>query len=304
MHEFKLLEATRIQAVQMEGVILPSPACQQCLLSFQENMRLVVGTAAIPGWAAMIKMHWDMSFNNAAIDIWGPEFLEKINKAPPEELKRFHSARDRAMEESISGINPLQKEHLIVMTKEQEQLALNCGPFIFGMFYGILKTVCIQSWTAIEVLLEDLCMASIEQHPGCFSVETKERHMRTKNNIRGKGGRFNFRSRDRFYDSYKSAFSSDADIMKIVMDEGIARLAVVRNLLVHKSGIVDAVFIDEDLSKVPSLNIFPNIKKDDPLLFDGEIVCTIVDAAVAQGYALLRSVDRWLFDKHLASMAK
>lgn len=298
MHILKLLEITASDAVQMEGVTLESPACQQCLLAFQENMRLAVGAAAIPGWSAMIKMLWDQSFNNAAIDQWGPDFFEKMQKAPEEEVKAFFFARHTLMSQLVSDTSPLQKDHLVVMTRELEELALRCGPFVFGMFEGILKTVCIQAWTAIEVLLEDLHGEAIDKHPACFSTEMRE--MRARQVSNAKGSKFYFRRRDSFREAYDFAFRSDPAINAAVGHNALDGLGGVRHLLVHKGGLVDQGFMD-DVDKAPRLLKF-NAALKKPLQFNGELVREIVDDAADQGYNLLRAVNAWLLSQHLAAM--
>lgn len=77
-------------------------------------------------------------------------------------------------------------------------------------------------------------------------------------------------------------------------DEGINALSAVRNLLVHKNGVVDAMFLSEEVPMTPSLTLFNPMEIGSPLLFDGIRVRQIVDTAISQGYNLLVEVDQWV----------
>lgn len=284
----------------MKGVNLSSPACQKCLASFQENMRLALGIAASPGWAAMITMQWNMATKNAAIDIWGPEWITKLENASPEEVLKWERGKHETMKQIVTENDPLLHKHLEVMTRQTDELAWRCGPFVHGMMEGLLKAICIQAWTSMEVLLEDLHGEVIDLHSSCFSSEVVDARKRTK--TKTKGRKFYFRTRDGFRDSYDFAFSNDSIISGIVRMKAIDALAAVRHLLVHRCGKVDKGFIEE-FANAPqtALSKFPSIEIGSPLLFDGETVRHLVDEAVTEGYRLIGAVDTWLMTKHFAN---
>lgn len=301
MHSLKFVEACAIDAVRMKGANLSSPACQKCLGSFQENLRLALGIAASPGWAAMITMQWNMATNNAACDIWGPEWIARLEKASPEEVRKWECGKHETMRKIVSENDPLLHEHLEVMTRQTDELAWRCGPFVHSMMEGLLKAVCIQAWTAIEVLLEDLHGEVIDIHSTCFSSEVLEVRKRTK--TKSKGRKFYFRSRDGFRDSYAFAFNDDLVINGIVKAKTIDALAAVRHLLVHRCGTVDKEFKEEfDCAPETALSKFPNIAIGYSLPFDGEIVRQLVDDAITEGYRLIGTVDTWLMTKHYANL--
>jgi hypothetical protein len=239
----------------------------------------------------MITMQWNMATNNAALEVWGQDWIHKMSKAPPHEVMRFNKLKHKMMAEIVAENDPLMRNHLIVMTNQTDELAWRCGKFVHGMLEGLLKAECIQAWTTYEVLLEDLHGAAIDENPKCFSQDTLDKRARQIAN--SKGSKFHFRKRDNFRDAYDFAFSSDEHINAADCHEDINALAAVRHLLVHKSGYVDQSFIDE-LPTAPLLKRFGAIEKGKLLLFDGLVVCQIIDATVNQGYNLLRAVDAWL----------
>lgn len=293
-----LVVPTKI-TIEMEGVQLSSPSCQNVLVAFQENIRQALGTVGAPGWAAMITMQWNMAFNNAAVDMWGADFLPHFEKATPEQRIELDRRQNELMKEIVEKNSPLLRKHLEVNTNSLEKLARACGPYVYSMMEGILKTLCIQAWTVMEVLIEDLHNDVLDDHSKAFSPVVIEMRERRKQSLKGK--KFGFRKREDFRYSYEVAFNGDAKIRACIEDRAIDALCATRNLLVHKAGIVDQDFLAE-IAQAPLLNGFESIRENRPLLFDGDVVFSIVDASFKQGYSLIRAVNEWLMAKHLASL--
>lgn len=300
MHPLKLVEATKT-LIQMEGVTLSSPACQKSLLSFYKNLRLTLGLVASPGWSAMIKMQWDVATRNAAVDVGGVDGLLSAETWTPDQVKNWEKGRNELMAQIVSENSPLLHHHLEVMTRELDTLASRCGEFVHGMMEGLLKSLCIQAWTAIEVLIEDLHSQTIEDHPQCFSDEIREMQFKTRNYVKP-GKRFFFRRREQFRDSYSYAFSYDRDIDSAIGHNALDALVSIRNLIVHKGGIVDAQFLKEEEPKAPTLKTLFSLVDKQELKFDGNVTHTLIDDAVGQAYKLIRAVNAWLEAKHFASL--
>jgi len=216
-------------------------------------------------------------------------------------VKKWQIDRLRLMAESVQEMHPLQHHHLEVITRELDELAYRCGDFVHGMMEGLLKSMCIQGWSAIETLIEDLHGKVIQEHPKCFSTEIQERNHRTLNYIKP-GKRFYFRKRDDFRDAYGFAFGYDSAIDKAIGHDAIDSLTSIRNLIVHKNSVVDAQFMKDEEPKAPSLKKHWTLHAGAELKFNGEIAHALVDAAAEQAYCLIRAVNSWLEAKFLQGL--
>lgn len=295
------VEASAINAVQMEGDMLHSPAAQKCLIQFRESMRMVLGLIAAPGWSSLITLQWTMAGTNALVEVLGASDLELLKKATPEQVRRLDEATHRLMKQAVDQCSPLIRDELANATRVLEDLATRCGPFVVSMFESILNSVCIQTWTVIEVLIEDLHTAVIDLHPHCFDQLVCEKHARRKNNAGG--AKFRFRRRDDFIDAYKFAFENDTKVHDAISHPALEVLSQVRHLLVHRGGVID----DQFAALIPqhqSLSFFSTAQKGATIRLVGPVVRDLIDQATSQGYALLAAVDRWVMNKHLAGLPR
>ena len=91
MFPLKFIEASGVNGVQMEDEMLSSPACQKCLLAFQENVRLVLALVAAPGFSVLIMFQSEEASARAGREVFqgrwtGEESLKSANQS---ELGRF-----------------------------------------------------------------------------------------------------------------------------------------------------------------------------------------------------------------------
>ena len=264
-------------------------------------MRTVLGLVAAPGWSSLITMQWTMAGTNALVEVLGASDLELLQKATPEQIRRLNETTHRLMKESVDQCSPLIQTELAKATQVLEDLASRCGPFVLSMFESILNSVCIQTWTVLEVLIEDLHTGVIDLHPHCFDQSVREKHARQKNNAAG--AKFRFRRRDDFKDAYEFAFQNDPKVNAAISHAALEALAQVRHLLVHRGGVID----DQFAALIPrhqSLSFFAQAQKGATIRLVGPVVRDLVDQAVSQGYALLMAVDSWVMNKHLTSLSQ
>lgn len=91
--------------------------------------------------------------------------------------------------------------------------------------------------------------------------------------------------------NYAEAFFEDAkEIMDVLNSPAIDALSAVRNLIVHRSSIVDQRY----LNRTKSLTEAPKAPIGAPLLLDGQIVLNLVNPVTSLGCDLILAVDRWL----------
>lgn len=120
----------------------------------------------------------------------------------------------------------------------------------------------IEAWTLFESLSEDLWEAALNAHPrtlGRLNGKAKFTYddlQQNKFHVSGKLGTLlkqkdvvSFRTLDKICDSYGLAFSEQfKPIEDVLKYAGLRHAAAVRNLLIHKRGIIDREFVDQATS--------------------------------------------------------
>lgn len=194
-----------------------------------------------------------------------------------------------------------------------------------GAIDAMLASYVTGAWTAFEALAVDLWETALNEHPmGLANLDGKlSRLTKTKQTIDksierdSKSVPLNFINRFEFdirhhmgtlflmqrrYEftrlqgiraAYVEAFSKDYEQLDpIVTSDALDALSVVRNLLVHKAGIVDA----EYEKRAKNLRI-PKLAVGQLLKLDGETVVGLIKPVFALGGHLIAAVDRWI-EKH------
>jgi hypothetical protein len=205
-------------------------------------------------------------------------------------------------------------------TRCVEVLASGGGQRALG---GILVSCIISEWTAFEIMASDLWEAAINAHPEGLSelkgtkkpkttsrddLDLKDRPDRREGksigldwlhryhyDLRGRMGTA-LRSRQRFdhlagiREAYLLAFHRSSDrIEEILNDSALDALNSVRNVLVHRSGIVDSEYGRRTkYLPIPSAAIGTRI------YLDGDIVYNLVAPVSQASIDLMTAVDHWI----------
>lgn len=148
---------------------------------------------------------------------------------------------------------------------------------------AILSAMIVDSWTAFEVLSDMLWETSLSIKPDLIS------HLTAKQKKEEIGSS----SLKKIRSSFSHAFSTNgADIITSIDSTDIDALALVRNSIVHDSGVADKRFVDN--WKIKNLKApFDHIVKSDPLILDGEIVYNLIHPCVSHGCKFLTAVEGW-----------
>jgi hypothetical protein len=102
---------------------------------------------------------------------------------------------------------------------------------------------------------------------------------------------FHFQKLSGIRRAYSRAFSKNVDtIDTILADHALDKLALVRNLLLHKSGQVD----DKFLKGASELNWSINAPINREIPLDGEIVNELLKPVFLRAIDLLVAVDEWI----------
>ena len=144
-----------------------------------------------------------------------------------------------------------------------------------GAVRAILESQITLSWTAFEALAEDLWNAALACHPGSA---TQKPHFRRLQSIR---------------ESYESLSPTSNEINAVLANPDLRKLNLVRNVLIHKAGIVDQQFLDGagEIGWNSGNNLGQLIR------IDGARVKELVSPLVQSSERLIRSVDKWITAK-------
>jgi len=187
------------------------------------------------------------------------------------------------------------------------------------------SSLLIEAWTLFESLSEDLWVAALNSHPTILgeltgkprskfadkslSADIQQRKESTvrmsfddlqmnKFNVRSKLGTIlkqrddiGFRSIYDIRASYHRAFREQSKTLDEILDDPrLQYAAAVRNLLIHKRGIVDDEFRDQ-VAKVPDV---PAFAEREPFPLTGKICSELADACRACATLLVNSVHTWI----------
>jgi hypothetical protein len=178
-----------------------------------------------------------------------------------------------------------------------------------------LSAQIVTSWTAFETLAGDLWEAALNSHPHGLSELKGEKAQGEKTvqisllrkysfDVSKRMGTLlkekrNFDGLEGFREYYKLAFyTDDATITEILSNDLLDTLSTVRNLLVHRGGVVDERY----LRRTKSLPLAPKAKIGERIKLDGDIVERLSLAMQLLGASLLQAVDQWL-SAHRASIS-
>jgi hypothetical protein len=170
-----------------------------------------------------------------------------------------------------------------------------------------LSAQIVSSWTAFETLAGDLWEAALNSHPHGLS-ELKGKKAQGEKTVQiGLLQKYSFdvskamgallkekRPFDRLEDireNYELAFYTDvAKISEALSNDLLDTLSSVRNLLVHRGGVVDERY----LRRTKNLQLAPQAVIGERIKLDGDIVERLSLAMQLLGASLLHAVDEWL----------
>jgi len=186
---------------------------------------------------------------------------------------------------------------------------------------AIMASVIVSSWTAFEVLAEDLWVSAVNARPklGLVLLDAEVKDSDSPKDIERKHGVMlelplwkvvdpKFRVHERMGDllrnyrrnwaargdplkTYRRTFSaSHSEVEKIFGNQRLLWTEATRNAIVHNAGHADAQF----LNSVRDHPILKEIKENDAIPIDGEITHDLCMGAIAACVSLLDFVNGWL----------
>ena len=280
MHNLNLVIACKISNwEQLAARTYHFAACAESAAAFQINMERVNGLLMLPGYAFMSGGEWQVAVSAVAQRYFGKNMPSDQEF---EEKREEIAALANAARKSVLGHRTAESSTNVFYTAcHNIEVFAGDFPRLHGWLHDIFKSAVIQSWTAFEVLAEDLNCSAREKHDECFPRSVLA------------GRRYTFRRLEALCKSFKTAFCDDGRINAVVGSKEVKALALLRHLLVHKAGIVDQRFLDQCLEK-PAVNEFTAFGRGQDIKINGEMVRSLIDPCIRSGYGLIQLVDEWL----------
>ena len=277
MHPLKFVKAAEVARILRRYQEFDSPACQRSHDVFRANTERALGLLVVPDYAFLVGALWQDATNRAANEVLGKHH-EKGKT--PERIQEIGQRVERYYAETIRKMAGDQISAMIQMTSNLESLARNGGPVVRDALEVILKSVIIQSWTAFEMLCEQLVGLCRNEHSAYFSESAKTVKCR-------------FRRLETLKKAYRDVFGNDAGMNSLLESPAVKGLALLRHLLVHCGGVVDQLFLDQ-CREPPQIHYFSTWSLRQTIEIDGDMIHTLVHPVNNTGFELVQLVSNWI----------
>lgn len=284
-------------------------------LSFWENVNRLLEYARLPQSLfdfgrlyqqayALICGHFNRNPNTSTGQIIG-----EITPAAHQTIRAINEALDRW----ALGLENLPVSVGVIGTGEAASFAGMDLEYRRRQLDGYFSSLVIQGWIVFETLSEDLWEAALNAHPttladlGGKTTISLNDLQRNHFDVRSKMGTIlkdrkndvSFRTLKDIQEAYSLAFSKQGSgIADILKRPYLRYAAAVRNLLVHKRGIVDKEFENQ----TSGITDVPAVAVGDCFPLGGHLSGKLVDACRHTGIALILAVHGWI-DGHPEEMA-
>ncbi len=274
MHDLKFEELTKYRNWKLQReAVLNSPACNKAKAVFGESGQLIDTLTMVPGYSFMNGESWGISVIRAMNE------LRSDNPDAPDVQARASKIWD---EYDMGAIDQSAIQHFYEATQNAVKMACLPGRDLsFGALLSLLKSVLIQSWSAYELLTEQILTECKVSHANLFSPQIVNKRHRV-------------RSESTLPVSYREVFGGDSAIDSAVWNPGVKGHALLRHLLVHSHGKVDDTHLKQRRLD-PIVNEWDAYALvGDEIIIDGELVRRLVDRTNRAGYTLIGAVSDWI----------
>jgi hypothetical protein len=296
-----------------------TPQLQPIAQAFIRNMNRVRGIGVLPINLVSISMineaariealaNKGIAFHDPRILFGDPKFDSELFAQVDQERQRLITSRmasdgrsnfeQRIFKAGIYGMN------LIIDSNETQSLEA---------VQATMAAMLIGLWTAFESLAQDTWIAAVNTRPIPLAQRIVQRRsdLGTGNqlkelswkhiadfgfNLSGSVGTLLLRQRAVDFQSwktiraaYKAAFAGELDGIFAPASEELSRLEAVRNLFVHKGGLVDEKFTKR-MGNEPGMKE----KEGHSLSVNGEYVAHKANVVAVFSTQLIQAVDKWL----------
>ena len=252
-----------------------SPTCIGAAKNFRRNIDRVVSLAMIPA-AAFRDGEW-----------WRKvcEIVMREIGTDDEQHPDIGRQAGSMFFDLCNNVSPKESRRHLFEANENVAKGWGSTPHMHGSLHDLLQALAIQTWGAFEALAEDIYSNVLEEQLTSIAIPTDKEIEDNK---------LFLTSRRAILRTYKYTFKvENSSIVKALKSRALVPLSLVRNLLVHKAGVIDQVFLNAR-NGIPVLLELRKPGKKAPIELTGGSVRKLIDPVVPIGYELLNSVDRWI----------
>jgi len=181
---------------------------------------------------------------------------------------------------------------------------------MYAAMEGLLSSMLIGAWTAFETIAGDLWEATVNARPEQIMQTLIQRNdppnkgvgksvplwviKKYNYDLSGQMGRvlkerYTFTKLDGLREAYSQAFAN-TPIVDVVNETAIDALNLIRNVLIHKAGIID----DEFVERAANDQELRGLQKGKALPLDGQFVASKVSPVIQCAVRLFSAADDWL----------
>lgn len=270
----KLVDASRFGVPPLAEADLKTDVCKQALRAFLKNSERAANLIVAPAFAAQTANRHAVVQSRVLMEMFGTDApgSDVIRANFLEISKRVH----HYMPEYINRPREEQIEAMKAFLHNLELFIFHCDKSIYDEFSVFLKSIVIQSWTVFEVLYTDLLKNVVAAYPKKLLHVQKVDSVQRLSLLRQK---------------YKEAFDVE-QINNAIGDQCVDALSILRNVLVHKSGMVDSDF--KRKCKEAHLTYWASLPYNKEVFIDGEQAADLFNRNTACAVKVIRRVDEWL----------
>lgn len=296
------------------------------LLYFRYHVSRIKKLMAVPAQSAALGMEIQNWADHAEFQITGKLANEPPPAHLQHQIQdRIYKLSEEHMKETMKLFNTPQWDGYVRDRASAGTVPLNLlatASAAEGGLDAMLSSYIIGAWTIVETILGDLWESALNVSPSRLAAlsgrpsrirrnakadsnqskaefETKTIGLASLQrhgfDVRAKMGtilrqKFEFSRLSGIREAYSCAFDKDTkELDRLLLDEAFDALSAVRNLLVHKAGMVDAAY----LKSTNNLRV-PKPLAGMPIELDGEIAVGLIKPSFQCVASLILAVDTWI----------
>jgi hypothetical protein len=266
--------------------------------AYAEDINRVIDLAKLPTWLSVHFMAFGMRLAQVIKEETGC-----FDPSPSDKKKHSENIRLRMMGFETDH-KPRSKRKLTNdVYKFTRSALLRMNKRHLEGYDALIPALMILAWTAFERLSEELLEKSVHVLPHRLSESHWRRSPRTlypweqmtlTGSIQTQSAirkRLEYRTLLKIRDSYWAVFGvGDNKIRRILAHRSLDNLHAVRNVVVHKSGRVDGLF----LARTAGVTMFAGARKGYSLQLDFGMVKNLVLPVLSRGIMLIAVVNDWI----------
>jgi hypothetical protein len=301
---------------------LKTPALQPVAAAFDKNMSQAAFLSRFPG--AMCRVGQDLKFAEVAACImmlnqpyyegrahcWpaGDEPDEATQQRWREEADAVESRKYEILDRKVRPPIPWSTGY------DSDRLTRHVGSELRNAYDTLMSAQLVLVWTAFETLAGDLWEAAVNTHPQTLAslagksspnapkgegkslpMSFLERHhydLRDKMGTILREHRCRFTSLEEIVKSYRLAFPEGSRLHEETFweDGDVKSTTAIRNLTVHKAGLVDQEFKDSTTHD----NQLAHWKIGEQFYLDGVLLRRLIPGLFEFSYQMVRAADDWI----------